>query len=75
MQGGLLYVHWLDHPPHVPYLGPSECHLFPKPQEHLRGHDFLSDDEVKSAAKFFQQQDILFYGDSLKTAEKSGESV
>jgi hypothetical protein len=37
----------LDHPPCNPDLAPSDFHLFPELKEHLTGHHFLSDNEVK----------------------------
>jgi histone-lysine N-methyltransferase SETMAR len=43
----------LDHPPHDPELAPSEFHLFPKLKEHLKGHYFLSEDEVKTAVQMW----------------------
>jgi hypothetical protein len=42
---------------HTSDLAPSDFLLFPKLKEHLRGHYFLSDYEVKTAVKIIRQQD------------------
>jgi len=36
----------LDYPRHSPDLVLSDFHLFPKLNEHLRGHHFVSDNKV-----------------------------
>jgi hypothetical protein len=41
----------MDHPPNSSDLAPSDFHPFPELKENLKGHYFLSDDEVKTAVK------------------------
>jgi histone-lysine N-methyltransferase SETMAR len=49
-------------PPYSPNLAPSDFHLFPKLKERLRGQNFGSDEEVKSAVrKYFHEQNSEFY--------------
>jgi histone-lysine N-methyltransferase SETMAR len=57
----------LPHHPYNPNLAPSDFHLFPKLKEHLRGQNFGSDEEVKSAVgKFFREQNSEFYKNGFK---------
>ena len=48
-------VRWtiLEHPPYSPDLAPSDFHLFPALQNHLSGHKYESDDDVKSQGTEF----------------------
>jgi len=41
----------LDHPPYSPDLTPSDYHLFAGLKNQLKGHHFLSDEEVIAAAE------------------------
>ena len=50
----------LLHPANSPDLIPSNFHLFPKQKENLRGQDFNSHEEVKSAAVFRRKKRTCF---------------
>jgi len=57
----------LLHPPYSPDLAPSDCHLFPKLKEHLKGQRFSCDEEVKSALrKWFQKKNTNFLKDGFQ---------
>jgi histone-lysine N-methyltransferase SETMAR len=45
------YFWWeiLEHPVYSPDLAPSNCHLFPALKDHLGGHKFQNDDDIKIA--------------------------
>ena len=52
----------LPHPPYSPDLAPCDFHLFPKLKEHLKGHRFTSDEEVKvEVRKWCREQPKEFY--------------
>jgi len=41
----------LKHPPYSPDLAPSDFHLFGPMKEHMQGHKFADDNEVKEAVQ------------------------
>ena len=52
----------LEHPPYSPDLAPSDFHLFLALKDHLSGHKFTSDDDVKTAVtRWLKSQGAEFY--------------
>ena len=52
----------MHHPPYSPDLAPSDYHLFPNLNQHLRGQRFSTDNELKYATKeWLKEQSELFY--------------
>jgi histone-lysine N-methyltransferase SETMAR len=52
----------LEHLPYSPDLAPSDLHLFPALKDHLSGHKFSSDNDVKTAVtKWLKSQGTEFY--------------
>jgi histone-lysine N-methyltransferase SETMAR len=52
----------LEHPPHSPYLAPSDFHLFGKLKEHPSGKRFASDQEVENETRiWFTNLNANFY--------------
>ena len=55
IQQFLQYFWWefLEHPVYSPDLVPSDYHLFPALKNHLSGHKFQNDDDVKIAVTWW----------------------
>jgi len=52
----------MHHPPYSSDLAPSDYHLFPNLKQHLCGHIFSTDDELKYATEeWLKEQSELFY--------------
>jgi len=59
------------HPLYSPDMTPSDYHLFPKLKKHLRGQRFLTDDELKYAAKEWLKRQNYFILQALKKLPRS----
>jgi histone-lysine N-methyltransferase SETMAR len=60
----LQHFRWtvLEHPAYSPDLAPSDFHLFPALKDHLAGHKFSNDDDVKTAVTgWLKLQGTEFY--------------
>lgn len=52
----------MEHPPYSPDLALSDFHLFSALKDHLSGHRFAGDKDVKTAVmKWLKSQDTEFY--------------
>jgi hypothetical protein len=57
----------LPHPPYIPYLAASNCHMFGSPTEASLGRNFASDDAVKDAVRtWLWSQPKNFFADGVR---------
>lgn len=61
----------LKYPPYSLDPSPSDCHLFPRLKEHLRGKKYLNDKEVIAAVEaYLESREKYFFFNGIRGLEK-----